>query len=104
MEHWLQNYDPLGNAFLSTLVAALPVVVLLGSIALLRIRIHFSALLGLGIALAIALFVYRMPAKMAAASAVFGAAFGLFPIGWLILNIIFLYQLTVKRGLFEVLR
>lgn len=102
--HWSQNYDPLGSAMLSTLVAALPVVVLLVSIAWLRIRIHFAALLGLGVALGIALLVYRMPAKSALATTLYGAAFGLFPIGWIILNIIFLYQLTVQGGLFAVLR
>jgi lactate permease len=101
---WTQNYDPLGNVLLSTLVAALPVVVLLGSIAFLRIRIHFAALAGLAVALFIALAIYRMPAPVAAATTVYGAAFGLFPIGWIILNVIFLYQLTVKRGLFDVLR
>jgi lactate permease len=101
---WAQNYDPFGNPVLSTVFAALPVVVLLGSIALLRIRIHFSALLGLVTALAIALVAYRMPVKAAGAATLYGAAFGLFPIGWIILNIIFLYQLTVKRGLFQVLR
>src|ERR1035441_683600 len=101
---WLQNYDPLHNPVLSTVLAALPVVVLLGSIALLRIRIHFSALIGLGAALAVALLAYQMPVKAAVASSLYGAAFGLFPIGWIILNVIFLYQLTVKRGLFEVLR
>ena len=52
---WLQNYDPLGNAFISTLVAALPVVVLLGAIAWLEIRIHLAALLGLAVALLVAL-------------------------------------------------
>jgi lactate permease len=101
---WFQTYDPLHSPVLSTLVAAVPVVVLLGSIAILRIRIHFSALLGLSTALAVALLVYRMPYKAAVASSLYGAAFGLFPIGWIILNVIFLYQLTVKRGLFEVLR
>jgi lactate permease len=101
---WLQTYDPLHNSFFSTLVAALPIVVLLSSIALFKIRIHLAALLGLGVALAIALFAYQMPAKPALASAMFGAAYGLFPIGWIILNLIFLYQLTVKAGLFEVLR
>ena len=101
---WLQNYDPLGNVVLSTLVAALPVVVLLGAIALLEIRIHLAALLGLGVALVVALFVFGMPVKTAAATTVFGAAFGLFPIGWIILNLIFLYQMTVKRGLFTILR
>lgn len=101
---WPQNYDPLHNAFLSTIVAACPVVVLLASIALLRMRIHFAALLGLAVALAVALGIYRMPAGAAAATVGFGAAFGLFPIGWIILNVIFLYQLTVKGGWFGILR
>ncbi len=101
---WTQNYDPLGNALLSTLVAALPVVVLLGAIAWLHIRIHFAALLGLGVALAVAIGAYHMPVKAAAATTLFGAGYGLFPIGWIILNLIFLYQLTVEKGLFAVLR
>ena len=101
---WAQNYNPLHSVLLSTLVAALPVVVLLGAIALFKIRVHFSALLGLAVALIIALFVYRMPVKATAATTVYGAAFGLFPIGWIILNVIFLYQLTVERGLFATLR
>jgi lactate permease len=101
---WVQNYDPLHNAALSTAVAALPIVVLLSAIAVFKIRIHFAALLGLAIALTIAIFVFGMPAGAAAATAVYGAAFGLFPIGWIILNLIFLYQLTVDRGLFSLLR
>src|SRR5438034_5101154 len=104
MENWLQNYDPLGNTFLSTTLAALPVVVLLSAIALLRVRIHFSALLGLAVALAVARLAYAMPLQAAAATTLYGAGYGLFPIGWIILNLIFLYQLTVKKGLFEVLR
>src|SRR5436190_17160162 len=101
---WTQHYDPLHNTFLSTLVAALPVIVLLGCIAGLRIRVHYSAALGLAVALGVALLVYRMPLTMSLVTAAFGAAYGLFPIGWIILNVIFLYQLTVKRELFEVLR
>ena len=101
---WTQNYDPLHNPTLSTLLAAAPLVVLLGAIAILRIRAHFAALGGLVVALAIATGVFRMPVVTAAAAAVYGAAFGLFPIGWIILNVIFLYQLTVQRGLFAVLR
>jgi lactate permease len=101
---WPQTYNPLGNAWLSTLAAALPLVVLLGSIALLKIRIHLAALIGLLVAVALALAVYKMPIDAAAATTIYGAAFGLFPIGWIILNVIFLYQLTVKRGHFEVLR
>ena len=104
MENWLQIYDPLGNALLSTIVAALPVVVLLTAIAFFHIRIHLSALLGLAVALAVARFAYDMPLQAAAATTLYGAAYGLFPIGWIILNLIFLYQLTVKKGLFEVLR
>ena len=101
---WTQNYNPLGHALLSTLVAALPIIVLLGAIAWLHIRIHFAALLGLGLALAVAIGVYHMPVKTAAATTLFGAGYGLFPIGWIILNLIFLYQLTVEKSLFAVLR
>src|SRR2546423_3316964 len=101
---WLQNYDPLGNTLLSTVVAALPVLVLLGCIAILRLRIHYSALLGLAVALVLALSVYRMPWQSAVAASGYGALFGLFPIGWIILNVIFLYQLTVERGLMARLR
>ena len=97
---WLQRYDPLGNSFLSTLLAALPVVVLLSSIGLLKIRIHFAALLGLLVALGVAVVGYQMPIKTAGAATLYGAAYGLFPIGWIILNLIFLYQLTVQRGFF----
>jgi lactate permease len=101
---WTQDYNPLGNVVLSTLVAALPVVVLLGSIALLKIRIHYAALLGLAVALVVAVGAFRMPIPAAAATTIYGAAYGLFPIGWIILNLIFLYQLTVEKGLFVVLR
>lgn len=101
---WAQHYDPLHAAAASTVMAALPLVVLLGAIALARMRAHLAALCGLGVALAIALFAYRMPVPAAAAAAAYGAAFGLFPIGWIILNIIFLYELTVRRGLFGALR
>ncbi|HMC28313.1 MAG TPA: L-lactate permease [Verrucomicrobiae bacterium] len=101
---WLQNYDPLHNFVLSTIVAALPVVVLLSAIALFHLRIHFAALLGLAVALLIAVFVYGMPARAAASATVYGGCYGLFPIGWIILNLIFLYQLTVEKGLFDILR
>ena len=101
---WTQNYDPLGNACLSTLVAAFPALVLFAAIAVFKMRIHRAALLGLALALIVAVGVYKMPAGVAAASSLFGVAFGLFPISWLLLNVIFIYQLTVKRGLFDVLR
>ena len=101
---WSQGYDPLGNAVLSTLCAALPVVVLLGALGFLRMKAHFAALLGLLTSLAVAVLIFHMPARMAASTAVFGAAYGLFPIGWIVLNVIFLYHLTNERGLFKILR
>ena len=101
---WLQNYDPIHNAALSTLLAAVPVVALLGLIAWGRMPIHKAAFAALLLALGVAIFGYEMPAKTAAMAAVNGACYGLLPIGWMILNIIFLYKLTVDKGWFEVLK
>ncbi|MGO9515537.1 MAG: L-lactate permease [Candidatus Korobacteraceae bacterium] len=101
---WPQNYDPTGHWWLSTLIAALPIVVLLGTLALLHIKAHFAALLGLSTGLATAVLVFHMPARLAATTAVYGAGYGLFPIGWIILNVIFMYQLTVEAGQFKVLQ
>ncbi len=101
---WPQNYDPLHSSIFSTLAASLPILVLLGSIAIFHVRIHFAAILGLLVALFVAVYIYHMPVKTASATTLFGAAYGLFPIGWIILNLIFLYQLTVNKGLFDVLR
>ncbi len=100
--NWSQVYVPLGNLYVSALVAAIPVVVLLGALALFHVKAHNAALLGLLCALAISIGVYGMPAKMAGVTALYGAAFGLLPIGWIILNAIFVYDLTVETGQFEV--
>src|SRR3954464_3945598 len=101
---WSQIYDPMNNAALSTALAALPVIVLLGGLAFFRLSAHVAAILGLAAALSIAIFVYGMPAQMAGASAAYGAFFGLLPIGWIVLNIIFLYQLTKDKGYFQTLQ
>src|SRR3989454_12811308 len=101
---WPQAYDPLHNVALSTLSAALPVVVLLGTLAVLRVKAHVAALLGLATAIAIAVSIFGMPVGMALGTAACGIAYGLFPIGWIVLNVIFLYHLTEQRGLFAILR
>lgn len=103
MTTWSQDYHPLG-AWASVLLAAAPLAVLLGSIGLFQIRAHIAALLGLLAAAAIAIFAFGMPAGLAVRAAGFGAAYGLLPIGWIVLNIIFLYQLTNERGQFTILR
>jgi lactate permease len=102
--HWSQNYDPLGQLALSSLVAALPVVVLLGLLAFWHVRTQIAALAGLLVAAAIAIGVYGMPAELAGMAALHGAAFGLFPIGWIVLNAMFIYQLSVETGQFAVLQ
>src|ERR1041385_9154848 len=101
---WPQRYDPLGSPFLSTAVAALPIVALLGSLAWLRLRAHVAALVGLLVALLVATVPVGMPAGMAARSIALGAAYGLFPIGWLVLHVLFLYRLVERRGLLDALR
>ncbi len=101
---WSQGYDPTGHWFVSTLIAALPVVVLLGSLALGHAKAHYAALMGLATALIVAIFAFHMPARLAGTTAVLGAGYGLFPIGWIVLNVIFMYQLTVEAGRFTVLQ
>ncbi len=101
---WTQVYAPVGGIGTSALIAAIPVVVLLALLAFWHVRAHIAAIIALLVALGIAIFVYGMPAKLALASAGYGAAFGLLPIGWLILNAIFIYQLSVETGQFTVLQ
>jgi len=101
---WNQVYDPLGQWGLSTILAALPIFVLLGTLAFLRLKAHWAAVLGLASALAIAVLVFGMPAGKGLTVAVYGAAYGLFPIGWIILNVIFLYNLANEKGHFKILQ
>lgn len=101
---WQQVYDPFGNPLVSTLMAALPVVVMLTSLAFFHLKAHIAALLALSTALLIAIFAFGMPANMAGSAALLGAATGLVPIGWIVLNIIYLHRLTTENGSFKVLQ
>lgn len=101
---WPQNYDPFSYLPVSALVAAIPVVLLLALLAFWHVRAHLAAAIGLASALAVAVFAFGMPAPLAGAAACNGAAFGMFPIGWIVLNAVFIYQLAVETGTFEQLK
>ena len=101
---WQQVYDPLGNMVVSTALAAVPVVVMLVALGFLHIKAHVAAALGLLAAVLVAVFAYGMPAQMAGMAALYGGFTGLLPIGWIVLNIIFLQQLTEQNGSFKVLQ
>ncbi|MFK9084876.1 L-lactate permease [Pseudomonas neuropathica] len=101
---WQQLYDPFNNPVLSTLMAAVPVVVMLAALAFFHVKAHLAALMALASALVIAIFAFGMPAGMAGSAALYGAANGLLPIGWIVLNIIFLHRLTTENGSFKVLQ
>ena len=101
---WQQIYDPFGSMALSTLLAAIPVVVMLAALGLFHIKAHIAAALGLAAAFCVAVFAYHMPAAMAGKAALLGGFTGLLPIGWIVLNIIFLQQLCEQNGSFKVLQ
>ncbi|MEO6784596.1 MAG: L-lactate permease [Chthoniobacteraceae bacterium] len=101
---WPQNYDPLHSLLASSLASAVPVVLLLALLAVWHVRAHLAALAGLLAAAGLAIFVFKMPAHLTLAAAGYGAMFGLFPIGWIVLNAIFIYQLSVETGDFEALK
>jgi lactate permease len=101
---WIQVYDPLASPWLSTAAAAFPIVLLLVALGVLEWRAHLAALAGLVSALAVSVIVFGMPAASALTTAAYGAAYGFLPIGWIILNAVFLYNLTVHTGQFEIVK
>jgi len=101
---WQQIYDPFGNMIISTLLAAVPVVVMLVALGFFHIKAHIAAGMGLIAAVLVAIFAYSMPAELAGKAALFGGFTGLLPIGWIVLNIIFLQQLCEKNGSFKILQ
>ena len=101
---WQQVYDPFNNMVVSTLLAAIPVVVMLVALGFMHIKAHIAAGLGLVAALVVAILAYGMPAEMAGKAAMYGGLTGLLPIGWIVLNIIFLQQMAEQNGSFKVLQ
>ncbi len=101
---WEQVYNPLNNTVLSTIAAAIPVLVLLGLIASNKVKAHIAAVIALIAANLVAIFIFTMPANLSLRASLLGAVIGFFPIGWIVLNVIFLYRLTVAKGAFETLQ
>ena len=101
---WDQVYNPLHNAALSTIVAAIPVVTLLVLIATGKVKVHFAAIIALVLTNLVAVLLFTMPANMSIRASLLGIVTGFFPIGWIVLNVIFMYQLTVTAGRFEALK
>ena len=101
---WAQTYDPLGNWFLSTLVAALPIVVLFGLLAGLKVKPHWCAIAAAATAIAVASGVFGMPLALAGASFFYGVAFGVLKIAWIVLAAVYLYDISVETGQFEIMK
>ena len=101
---WNRIYNPLNNAVLSTIAAAIPVVTLLVLIASGKVKAHIAAIIAVVLTNLIAIFIFTMPAGMSIRATLLGVVAGFFPIGWIVLNVIFLYQITVATGKFELLK
>ena len=101
---WNQVYNPFNSSTLSTIVAAIPVVVLLVLIATNKVKAHIAAIIALVLANLVAIYAFTMPANMSLRASALGVVTGFFPIGWIVLNVIFMYRLTVDSGRFEVLQ
>jgi lactate permease len=101
---WNQVYNPFNSGTLSTIVAAIPVVVLLVLIATNKVKAHVAAIIALVLANLVAIYAFTMPANMSVRASLLGVVTGFFPIGWIVLNVIFMYRLTVDSGRFEILQ
>jgi lactate permease len=102
---WTQQFTPVGNSVIwSSLIALIPILYFFWALAIKRMKGYMAGVTTLLVALAIAIFAYKMPASMAFMSASQGAVYGIMPIGWIIITSVFLYKLTVKTGQFDIIR
>jgi len=101
---WTQIYDPLGHWGLSTLVAGLPIIVLFGLLAGLKVKPHWCAIAGAATAVAVAIICFKMPAALAGMSFAYGVAFGVLKIAWIVLAAVYLYDISVETGQFEIMK
>ncbi len=101
---WTQVYDPLGYWWLSTLLAALPIIVLLGLLAGFKVQPHLCAIAGAATAVLVAIIAFQMPALLAVSSFFYGSAFGLLKIVWIVVAAVFLYDISVETGQFEIMK
>ena len=104
MQVWQQVYDPIGNIWLSSLIAALPILFFFYALIKLKLKGYIAATITVGIALLVALFFYKMPADRAFASVIYGFFYGLWPIAWIIIAAVFVYKISVKTGQFDIIR
>lgn len=102
--HWTQIYDPFGHWWLSTLVAALPILVLFGLLAGFQVKPHWCAIAGALTAVTVAIVCFKMPLALAAMSFGYGVAFGLLKIAWIVLAAVYLYDISVETGQFEIMK
>jgi len=102
--HWTQIYDPFGHWWLSTLVATLPILVLFGLLAGLKVKPHWCAIAGAATAVLVAVVFFKMPLILAASSFGYGVAFGLLKIAWIVLAAVYLYDISVETGQFEIMK
>ncbi len=104
MQTWQQIYNPAGNLWLSSLIAAIPIIFFFVALTVLRMKGHIAGTITVVLSLLVAVFFYGMPVDMALASAAYGFLYGLFPIAWIIVTAVFLYKVTVKTGQFDIIR
>lgn len=103
-EIWQQNYDPAGNVWVSALVALIPIIFFFLALTKLRLKGYVAGTITVVLAMAVALFFYKMPVGTAFAALAYGFLYGLWPIAWIIIAAVFLYKVSVKTGQFDIIR